>query len=201
MLGNPLPGVALPPNWERAYGYQDDRRFLAVWWSPNGKDIATAMMSAGVRSAIAPGWHFFFDLIKLLVRNGHTDERLRLYDGSHCLLLDLEQRTAYYTPLRDALDWLREGAAAEASVAETSSEDINVPDTPLPLAPSPLDIHYRGAWHKPFCIGCGGCGWRRTADWAADGYKLCEVCGQLDAYVRRFHGLQEKAKAQLSSDG
>jgi hypothetical protein len=191
MLDEPL-DVILSPNWERAYGYQGNLRFLAVWWSPNGDDLATAMMSAGVRSTIASGWHFFFDLIKLLVQNGHTDERLTLYEGNHCLLLDLEQRTAYYAPLRDALKWLRKRIAVEAV-----AEDVDVPDTPLPLAPSPLDIHYRGAWHKPFCIGCGGCGWHRTANWAVDGYKLCEVCRQLDAYVRRFRRLQERAWAHL----
>jgi hypothetical protein len=191
MLDKPLTDITLPPNWERAYGYQGDLRFLAVWWSPNDDDLAPAMMSDGVRSTIALGWHFFFDLIKLLIRNGHNDERLTLYEGNHCLLLDLEQHTAYYAPLRDALKWLRQRIADEAV-----TEDIDVPDTPL--TPSPLDIHYQWAWTP--CPDCGGCGWRRTANWAVDGYNPCEACRRIVDYVQRFSKLQERAWAHLLLD-
>jgi hypothetical protein len=154
--GKPL-AVRLPKNWERAYGYQGSRRFIAAWWAPNGEGPSQAMVDDGLHRTPVIGWPYFIDLAGLLIRGGYGNERLCYHADppTHCALLDLERRVVRHALLDDALAWLREW-------------DDDPPESPFPGASERVQGGNRS------CSICGGYGWKRNGR----SYKPCDACRQ-----------------------
>jgi hypothetical protein len=134
--GDLLPGVTVPPNWEYAYGYPEERqaegfRYLAAWWDPHTddaayddgrtnataerrvfKDLTALLEQAGYGCVMkAAAWGAAFEeLTALLDMAGFGSAQWGLgangADAARVLLLDLVERTIRTAPLRATLIWL-----------------------------------------------------------------------------------------------
>jgi len=102
-----VPNSPLPRNWERVFGYKGSARYLAVYWTPCGDE---AMYADGQVSGTAH-WPVYQELIRQY-RAAITEAMLASrmcppgeawnavcqlgssdHEASHCLLLDLTERT------------------------------------------------------------------------------------------------------------
>lgn len=115
-----VPGAPLPRNWERAFGYKGEARWLATYWTPYGDE---AMYNDGQVSATA-NWRTFQELTnmyraaitKALVESGACpadDARAAIFyfgssdaEASHCLVLDLAERKIYFDEIGPGLQYV-----------------------------------------------------------------------------------------------
>ncbi len=113
--GTLVENAVLPRNWERAVGYTDTSRFLAVWWEPCGDEV---MYSDGQATATG-NWPFFLHLRETWAAPLHLalGETWRLGSAeepaTHRLLLDLQERRGYVATVAEAETFL----AAQWSVS------------------------------------------------------------------------------------
>ncbi len=125
--------IKLPRNWERAFGYRGQARWLAAWWEPAGDE---AEFDDGQLRADGE-WQFYLDLVegrlevaltRLMADNpggrwalGSSDE-----PATHCLLCDLDGRRIFVAPLAEARVFLRRQHAPEACTQSEMSEPLSV---------------------------------------------------------------------------
>ena len=178
--GRLLDGLVIPPNWEFAYGYPQERReqghrFIAVWWTPCGDE---AMVADG-RMTVTAEWMVFEDLALLLERAGRGEVRRLLgfsdAEATHVLLLDLEERTVRVAPYREALEWLEKVAPVPkaASPLVLTEEDWERLQAAVREAVEQARAAMEG---KAICPTCWGLGWVRAEDWPTGGYVPCGRC-------------------------
>ena len=176
----PIPSAAyvapLPKNWEKAFGYEGEARWLAVWWTPAGDE---AMYDDGLISGDGY-WVFYLDLVdqRIAIPLAHalaSHPRGRYALGSsdeeatHCLLLDLEQRRVFVAPLEDALKFVRAQRQEEISQMPALSPEEWM--RLLEVAAQEVQMNVPTA----FSVCTGGCMYGWVPD--AKGYEPCPVCG------------------------
>jgi hypothetical protein len=168
----------LPRNWERAFGYDGDAPFLAVWWEPAGDE---ARYCDGFVSADGH-WPVYLDLVdrqlalsiaQALAHNprgrwalGSSDE-----SASHCLLLDLVQRTVHTAPLGETMRFLKDQVPPLPPVTLTSEEVAEL------MERFREEMFRELTWTPRSYRTCSnGCnmGWFVGAD---GGYDPCPECG------------------------
>jgi len=164
----------LPRNWERAFGYEGDARWLAVWWSPAGDE---AVYDDGLFYADG-NWVFYSDLVDhrlglALAEAGVPRHALGSSDGeaTHCLLLDLQERAVYVAPIGQARAFLREWAV-EAIVEEIPRTEEELEDLRQQLEEAIRRFEEEMA--QTTFVVCRNChfGWLVTED----GYDPCPEC-------------------------
>jgi hypothetical protein len=165
---------ALPRNWERAFGYDGEARYVAFYWTPAGDE---AMYDDGQVSGDG-NWRLF-----LTLRHQHPelDQRYNVGDSDveadHWLLLDRETRDLGILPkakaqarLRQqwptmdldaeltALDWdvIQEAVQQALDNVEAAMEQIQPCDTCFySIAPGWLQVEGGGFDPCPVCSGWG----------------------------------------------
>jgi hypothetical protein len=174
----------LPRNWERAFGYRGDARWLVAWWEPAGDE---ARFADGRISKDAE-WQYYLELVDgrlgmPLAIALADEERGRWVLGSsdepatHCLLLDLQERRIFVAPIHDCRAFL---AGQHGRTPEPRAEILEelTPDTVEKMLREVLDeLHRETEVHlaTSYRVCPAGCqhGWRRATD---GGYDPCEVC-------------------------
>lgn len=130
--------VTLPANWERAFGYRGDARWLAAYWTPAGDE---AVYDDGLVSATA-NYRVYISLLKDY-RKEITDAMIgagacppdaawsAVYcmgssndDATHCFLLDLQERQIYAADLQTGLQAVAD-QHPPAPPVEISDEDLD----------------------------------------------------------------------------
>jgi hypothetical protein len=166
--------LQLPHNWEHAFGYDGQARFVAFYWTPAGDE---AMYDDG-RAAGDGNWYLFSTL-----RHTHPelDRRYNLgyseLEAEHWLLLDRETRALTVLPVTEAqarlrkqwppldvdtelanLDWetLYEALCQAMSQAEATLQVIQPCDTCFySIAPGWLQADDGSFDRCPVCNGWG----------------------------------------------
>jgi hypothetical protein len=164
----------LPRNWERAFGYDGEARYVAFYWTPVGDE---AMYDDGQVSSDG-NWRLF-----LTLRHQHPelDRRYNLgyseMEADHWLLLDRETRELVVLPRAEArarlrqqwplmdldteltaLDWsvIQEAVQQALDNVETAMEQIQPCDTCFySVAPGWLQSEGGGFDPCPVCNGWG----------------------------------------------
>jgi hypothetical protein len=174
---SPIPPEAtyigsLPRNWEQAFGYDGQARWLAVYWQPVGDE---AVCDDG-RVAGDGAWWIFSDLvdhalvgplIQVLPRSlglaalGSSDA-----EATHCLLLDLQERQVYVSPIDLGLRFVHNQWPPERPLS---------PDELDALFQALADLASEAPQETTFRI-CQSCfhGWLKADD---GGYDPCPQCG------------------------
>jgi len=167
-----IPVGPLPRNWERAFGYDGQARWLAVYWSPVGDE---AIYDDG-RVAGDGTWWIFSDLVYhtlvLPLAQALPQYRGRFALGSsdaeatHCLLLDLRERQVYVSPIEQGLRFVSNQWPPERPLS---------PDELDALFQALADLASGDSQETSFRV-CQACfqGWLKADD---DGYDPCPQCG------------------------
>lgn len=106
---------ALPKNWEKAFGYQGQQRWLAAFWTPYGDE---AYMYDGYMSGTA-NHSVYLDLernrLPVAIKRAEAAMGLSAWalgssdnEATHCLLCDLEKRLIFIAPLAAASRFMRQ---------------------------------------------------------------------------------------------
>lgn len=174
-----IPNAPLPRNWEHAFGYSGNARWLATYWTPCGDE---AMFNDGQISATA-NWRVFQELTgkyrpaitNALVQSGacpQEDAWAAIYylgssdaEPSHCLLLDLAERKVYVDELASGSRYVtsQHPLAESALPVEVTSEMLT---QVIMNARAATTRRYRRPFRPCSCQG----GWVRGGD---DGYDPC----------------------------
>ncbi len=172
-----VPDSPLPRNWEHAFGYGGNARWLAAYWTPCGDE---AMFSDGQISATA-NWPAFQELVRLycaaitnaLVQSGACpadDAWAAIYyfgssdaEASHCLLLDLAERKIYFDEIGTGYVASQHPRPPAAEVPRFTSEEVSkLISEAFARLPTARAGNFR-------VCGCNG-GWARGED---GGYDPC----------------------------
>jgi len=171
VLSNPL-DIHLPPNWEQAHGYRNNAPFIAIWWADSGE---TVHIDDGAHRITTYSKPFYEGLLGMATSGGRHELYEPLgYTGesaTHCLLIDLEERTIYYALLDEALTWITQSLPSSDQGPVSQEEQTDTDDL----------------W---VCVDCGGFGWVRASERLQDGYVPCRSCGGSEWVTPRIGYLQ-----------
>lgn len=166
----PIVGAA-PRNWERAFGYPGEARYVAFFWSPYGDE---AMYSDGQVEGDG-SWALYLDLVDQRL-DLSAEEILSLgsseTEATHHLLLDRETRKFCVLPAAEAAGLLQGQHLPATPLSPEQSEEL------FQRLVAGLEEARRRAGEEldrgiTLCATCSGIGWTCAAD---GGYDPCPAC-------------------------
>ena len=182
--------AVLPRNWERAFGYDGDARYVAIYWSSLGDE---AMYDDG-RVAGDGNWRLF---LTLRYQHPELDRRYNVgysdLEADHWLLLDRETHDLVVMPRAEAQARLRQQWTSLDANAKLTSFEWDVIQEAVQQA---LDNVESAMQHIEPCDTCFysiSPGWLRADD---GGFDSCPVCQGW-----AFLPLPEVQASLLSQDG
>jgi hypothetical protein len=168
----------LPRNWERAFGYDGEARYVAFYWTPVGDE---AMYDDGQVSGDG-NWRLF-----LTLRHGNPtlDQRYNVggsdLEADHWLLLDRETRDLGGLPRAEAQARLRQQWPTMDLDAELTAFDWGVIQEAVRQALDNVEAGMEQIQPCNTCFYSVAPGWLQAGDGGFDPCPVCCGCGFLPA--------------------
>jgi hypothetical protein len=160
----------LPRNWERAFGYDGEARYVTFYWTPVGDEAVYDDGQAGGDG----NWRLF-----LTLRHQHPelDRRYNVgysdLEADHWLLLDRETRDLVAMPSAEAQARLRQQWPAMDLDAESTALDWDVIQEAVRQALDNVESAMRQIGPCDTCFYSIAPGWLQADD---GGFDPCPVC-------------------------
>jgi hypothetical protein len=161
----------LPRNWERAFGYDGEARYVAFYWAPVGDE---AMYDDGQVSGDG-NWRLF---LTLRHENPELDQRHNVWDShaeaEYRLLLDRQTRDLLVIPKAEAQARLRrQWPSMKDLEAELTALDWDVIQEAVQQALDDVEAAMQFSCPCDTCFYSIAPGWLRADD---GGFDSCPVC-------------------------
>ena len=164
-----LVGV-LPRNWERAFGYDGDARYVAFYWTPVGDE---AMYDDG-RVSGDGNWRLF---LSLRYRHPELDRRYNVgysdLEADHWLLLDRETHDLVVMPRAEAQARLHQQWPTSGPDTKLTGFDWDVIQEAVQQALDNVESAMKHIGPCDTCFFSVAPGWLRADD---GGFDSCPVC-------------------------
>jgi hypothetical protein len=184
-----LVGV-LPRNWERAFGYDGDARYVAFYWTPVGEE---AVYDDG-QVAGDGNWRLY---LTLRYQHPELDRRYNVgysnLEADHWLLLDRETHDLVVMPMAEAQARLRQQWTSLDANAKLTSFEWDVIQEAVLQALDNVQSAMQFICPCDTCFHSIAPGWLEAEDGGFDSCPVCQGWG--------FLPLPEATASPVSQDG
>jgi hypothetical protein len=160
----------LPRNWERAFGYEDDARYVAFYWTPVGDE---ALYDDG-RVSGDGNWRLY---LTLRYQHPELDRRYNVdysdLEAHHWLLLDRQTRDLVVMPRAEAHARLRQQWSPLDPDAKLTAFDWDVIQEAVQQALDNVESAMQHIGPCDTCFYSIAPGWLQADD---GGFDSCPVC-------------------------